>query len=287
MSAFSGGKIVRRAVRRVIRQTKRMVRSAGARLAPGAAEAAQLRQIAARGREALRGNPDEAALAAAVNRLGRDPADELAREWFLRLEDRRAELLSSTSSILVDSSGASTETTTVAEVCRRTSKKPAWASLLYDIVRAEKPDVALEMGTSVGISGSYLGAALVSNGRGRLVTLEGRADVAAEARRGFAELGLPVEVVVGRFDDTLPTTLSAHAPIDLMFIDGNHHEEPTIGYFEQALPYLSRRALVVFDDIRWSEGMERAWTRLRRHPAVETAIDLQYIGLVRVASTPP
>jgi hypothetical protein len=39
---------------------------------------------------------------------------------------------------------------------------------------------------------------------------------------------------------------------------------------------------VVFDDIRWSEGMLRAWQNLTVHPRVRLAIDMFQVGLVVV-----
>ena len=62
----------------------------------------------------------------------------------------------------------------------------------------------LEMGTCVGISAAYQAAALNDNGAGRLVTLEGYAELAAEAQELWSNLGLSnVEVIVGRFAQTL------------------------------------------------------------------------------------
>lgn len=282
MSRLPGRDPLRRVFGPTARRVRKLVRIGLSQLAPDVAQAGWTKRVVASGLKTLRDAPGEAALREAVARLGGPASDGTAAEWFARLERHRAELLQSDSPIFVDSSGPSAEMTTVAEVCGRTSKRPPWTGFLYDIVRAEQPDVILEMGTSVGISGAHLGAALVTNGHGRLITLEGRPDVAAVAERGFTKLGLPVKVIVGRFGDTLQSALSSHAPIDLMFIDGNHHEKPTIQYFNDALPYLSERALVVFDDIRWSDGMERAWKSLRTHFAVETAVDLREIGLLRL-----
>jgi hypothetical protein len=37
---------------------------------------------------------------------------------------------------------------------------------------------------------------------------------------------------------------------------------------------------MVFDDIHWSEGMERAWEEIKRDPAVTLTIDIFFVGLV-------
>lgn len=217
---------------------------------------------------------------AAVSQLWRTPRGT-TRATRSVLEARRQQLLDSQESIRLMAEDGQRDTTTVAETTKRTSKSPEWCAFLFELAVAEKARSIVEMGTSVGVSGSYLATAAKLNG-GRLVTLEGLEDSAACAQRGFDELELPAEVVVGPFSDTLEPVLDRCSPIDLMFIDGHHHEEPTLEYFEAALPRLDKGALVAFDDIRWSDGMRRAWARLESHPAVAWALDLHAIGLTRI-----
>ncbi|MEY2806196.1 MAG: O-methyltransferase [Planctomycetia bacterium] len=176
---------------------------------------------------------------------------------------------------------------TVGEACRA-SKKPAWAGLLWHLVREFKPERCVELGCCLGISACYQGHALRSNGGGgRLWTLEGAPMLAAVARRHLAEQGLDgrVEVVVGRFQDTLPGLLARHAPIDYAFIDGHHDEQATLRYFEQLLPHLAPRALLVFDDIDWSDGMRRAWARLVDDRRIQLSIDCGEVGVCAVDAT--
>ena len=60
---------------------------------------------------------------------------------------------------------------TGARVCD-VSKGRRFATFLYLLAREFKPQLALELGTNVGISSAYQAAALKLNGRGKLVTLE-------------------------------------------------------------------------------------------------------------------
>jgi predicted O-methyltransferase YrrM len=118
------------------------------------------------------------------------------------------------------------------------------------------------------------------NGAGTLVTLEGAPAIADLARGHLGRLGLGrAEVVVGRFQDTLPGVLAARRPVDYVFVDGHHDEHATLGYFEQLLPFLADSALLVFDDIAWSDGMRRAWTAIARDPRVTSAVGLGPVGL--------
>jgi predicted O-methyltransferase YrrM len=91
-------------------------------------------------------------------------------------------------------------------------------------------------------------------------------------------------VIVGLFKDTLKSVLEENAPIDYAFVDGHHQEEPTVAYFREILPFLCERSVLVFDDISWSEGMERAWRVIKAHESVKISIDLRYVGICIIDS---
>jgi hypothetical protein len=71
-----------------------------------------------------------------------------------------------------------------------------------------------------------------------------------------------VKVAVGPFHLTIQGALAAASPVDFMFVDGHHDQRATLRYFEMALNYLADDSLAVFDDINWSDGMDRAWAQL-------------------------
>jgi predicted O-methyltransferase YrrM len=175
---------------------------------------------------------------------------------------------------------------TVGEISRLTSKDRRWATLLFQIVRAARPLSGLELGTALGLSGAYQAAALELNGQGTMVTVEGAPAFAKFATGTFNRLGLDtIEVRTGRFNDVLPDLLPTLQPIDYAFIDGHHDEHATVDYFEQILPFLASGSVLVFDDIRWSAGMSRAWKEVVGHPEVTAAVDLINIGLCIVNGT--
>lgn len=210
--------------------------------------------------------------------------------WIDRIEALRTRLNTSAEVLTMDDYPASalddagreqrpSQTRTVAETCTA-SVSPSHALLLFKLVRALDPRQALELGTCIGISAAYQAAAQRLGGGGHLVTLEGVSDYAELARRNVLELGLDhVDVVQGWFQDTLAETLEQHQPFQYAYIDGHHQEKATITYFEQVLPYLSEPALLVFDDIAWSEGMKRAWETICAHPRTRVSIDLYMQGI--------
>jgi predicted O-methyltransferase YrrM len=169
---------------------------------------------------------------------------------------------------------------TLGHLSQALSKPPLWCNFLFRLLRTTGPERCIEMGTAVGVSGAYQATALKLNGRGKLVTLEGAQSVANIARSNFQRLGLDsVEIVVGRFDETLPNVLAETRPVDYVFIDGHHDEKATVAYFEQILPFLAESALLVFDDITWSDGMARAWKTIAGNRRVGVAVDLGPVGL--------
>lgn len=235
------------------------------------------------------------AVAAALRSAPRDDVTPEERDWITRIERLRAELNASDAPVARLDQGAGSpgagrtaeemlagvETPgTVGHISRLTSKPPFRGRVLFDLVRQTRPASCVEMGTSVGISAAYQGAALELNGSGTLVTLEGAPAVAEIARANLRRLGLDrTEVVIGRFRDTLPGVLGARQPVDYVFVDGHHDEQATLDYFERLLPFLAEAALLVFDDIAWSDGMRRAWSRIASDPRVGCAVGLGPVGL--------
>jgi predicted O-methyltransferase YrrM len=173
------------------------------------------------------------------------------------------------------------------ELSQSASKGQLSARVLFSLIRAFQPATAIELGSCVGISAAYQAAALELNGTGVLISCEAAAQRLAAAREHVASLGLSrVRFEHGRFSETLgPLLEQLDDPLDYAFIDGHHDEKATLAYFEQILPHASDSAVFVFDDIHWSEGMERAWEYLRRHPSLPLSVDLRDMGIA-CASAP-
>jgi predicted O-methyltransferase YrrM len=117
--------------------------------------------------------------------------------------------------------------------------------LLYSLVRAARPELVVEFGTSYGISTLYLAAAVRDNGVGRIVTSELSAVKVAAARANFAEAGVG-ELVEVREGDALTTLADVEAPIGLVLLDGwKSLYLPVLQLLE---PRLAAGALVIGDD---------------------------------------
>ncbi len=173
-----------------------------------------------------------------------------------------------------------TEMSPVGRATTISSMKKPWALVLYETVKCFKPKICFELGTNVGISASYQGAALKSNNVGRLTTFEMSRSKVDIANHLFKEVGLDnIETICGKFQDTLEEELKKKKPIDYIFIDGHHEKAATIQYFNQVSPYLADNAVVIFDDIIWSAGMKEAWAILEKDTRFSVAIEFKRIGI--------
>jgi predicted O-methyltransferase YrrM len=99
------------------------------------------------------------------------------------------------------------------------------------------------------------------------------------AERLHRSLGLEINRVQGFFADTLDETVNGIAPVEMAFIDGHHQYRPTLEYFEAIANKAAPGCVFLFDDIRWSTGMKRAWAELRRDPRFEVVADLGGMGI--------
>jgi predicted O-methyltransferase YrrM len=166
----------------------------------------------------------------------------------------------------------------VRRLIRRSCVQPAYGRLLFRLARHFQPAVMVELGTSLGISTSYLA---MGNPQGQITTIEGCQEIASAARKNFDHLGLSnILQVTGAFEDVLPGVLRNLGKVDLFFIDGNHREKPTLEYFHQCLQHIHDDSVLILDDINWSGGMEKAWKKIQDHPSVSITIDLFRMGLV-------
>lgn len=166
----------------------------------------------------------------------------------------------------------------VASIARHSARNPCQAQILFRLACFLDSDSVLEIGTSLGIQTAYFGFALPKS---RIMTLEGCPETAAIARQNFEELGLhQVELLKGDFKDTLGTALQVLGKVGLVLFDGNHSYVPTMDYFHQCLAYKTESSCFIFDDIHWSEGMEKAWAAIVAHPRVTISIDCFHFGLV-------
>ena len=202
---------------------------------------------------------------------------------YQQVENLRQELFKNEKLLEIEDMGAGsavakTKQRSIASLAKHAAKPAKFGQLLYRIVKIYQPSNIIELGTSLGITTSYLSSAKPDT---KIITMEGAGTVAAVAKENFAATGLKnISLIEGNFDHTLSTVITDLSSVDFCFVDGNHRREPTVRYFQQLLPKINNDSIIIFDDIHWSAAMEQAWATIKQHEAVRCSIDLFFIGIV-------
>lgn len=212
-------------------------------------------------------------------------------DTFLAIENCRKNLLKNEDIVSYYDLGAgsnilSTANKKVIKDLAKAHLKPARiAQIIHRIVLKYKYKNIIELGTSLGITASYIASATKENYPFEAVnftTIEGIHDVRNVALKQFETLNLSkyVHSVEGNFNQQLDEVLSNYQSIDVFFVDGNHTYQATMDYFNKALPLAHNDAVFIFDDIYWSPGMTKAWEEIKLNKKVLQTVDLFFIGLV-------
>ncbi len=203
--------------------------------------------------------------------------------WIEAIEKERARQLE-TDALLNDGTlgedGLYARTLTIAGASR--ASKPAdQARWLFHLVLATQPKCVIELGTNTGISSAYIGAAMRMNGvGGQFLTLDASPYRQREALKTHQSLHLDnVGYVRGLFSETLTPSLERLGSVDLAFIDGHHQYQSTLDYFEEILKFSNPQTIFLFDDIRWSAGMKKAWAEIQQDRRLGLVVDLAVMGL--------
>lgn len=198
------------------------------------------------------------------------------------VENIRGKLLDDCKTITVNDLGAGStvmksDQRRICDIAKYSAKSPRLAQLLHRMASFYRPVNCIELGTSLGISTSYL--ALADKTR-TVHTIEGSEEILNLAILNFEKLNVTnVKTYQGNFIDHLPQILSKQIP-GLVFVDGNHTKKATLLYFEMIVKKADNDTIIVFDDIHWSDEMEEAWEIIKQHPQVKVTVDIFFMGIV-------
>ncbi|MDB5192950.1 MAG: class SAM-dependent methyltransferase, partial [Segetibacter sp.] len=157
------------------------------------------------------------------------------------IESKRAALRKDQTILTIEDFGAGSTVTKsnkrkVSDIARTALKPKKFGQLLFRITNYYQSKTIVELGTSLGITTSYLAS---GNQNATVYTFEGAKQVAREAKQNFYDNHVHnIELIQGNFDETFQVKLNELPAIDLAFLDGNHRKEPTLRYFNQLLPKL-------------------------------------------------
>ncbi len=211
---------------------------------------------------------------------------------FEEVERMRNELLGDKSEIQVTDLGAGSHRLKnnlrkIAQIAQYSALQAKEGRILFRIMEHFKPNYVIELGTSLGLGTLYLHKGFPS---AKLHTIEGCPNISNFAQniikkelsttsKKLSNIG-NITFHIGNIDDILPTLCKDLPQIDLAYIDANHRFEPTIRYFEQILPKITEKSILIFDDIHWSKEMNDAWGIIQKNPKITLTIDLYSMGIV-------
>lgn len=198
---------------------------------------------------------------------------------FEKIENERIKLLNDNNIIKTKDFGTGLDRERkVSSIATKSLLKPKYGKLIFRTINYLKLNNLLELGTSLGISTSYIASTSSNN---TCVSLEGCENTINIAQEIFRNLNLKnIEIIAGNIDNTIHIALNHFNEIDFVYVDANHSLEATLRYFDLLLPKLSKNAVVFFDDIYWSKDMKQAWDKIKQYKQVSSTIDLYQVGIV-------
>ncbi len=164
----------------------------------------------------------------------------------------------------------------VTAVLKNAGMKKKRQKLLFRLAKYFQSENILELGTSLGLGTMPLS---VSNEFAAINTVEGCPNTLSKAQQYFEKFNLHnIQIHEKLFKDFLSE--NADEKYDLIFVDGDHNGERTLGYFNSLLKNTHNDSIIIFDDIYWSRDMTAAWQQIIVNEKVTVSIDTFRWGLV-------
>lgn len=164
----------------------------------------------------------------------------------------------------------------ICDIARHSLQPASRCRLIYRLARHQQQGSIIELGTSLGLTTAYL-----SLTNRPVKSIEGCANVARIAGENFRKLNCTnIELINAAFDEVLPFNDDVMSRCNVVYVDGNHTYEATLRYYKLFRDRLPEGALMIFDDIYWSEGMHRAWKEIVNTAHAQITVDLFHLGLV-------
>jgi len=170
----------------------------------------------------------------------------------------------------------------VKDVCRKATSKKIWAQFIFLITKNIQAPYFLEIGTNLGVSGSYILEALKKKKQSKFITMEGVSklcEIAGDQFKKISDLE-KYQIYEGLYDITFPKLLKKADKFNIIFIDGNHEKVATLRYFNSLKLKLLHPGIIILDDINWNSDMQIAWQIIKNDSIVSYSIDFFKLGII-------
>ncbi len=208
--------------------------------------------------------------------------NKLSYYAYEEIEQQRLKMSENNSVIEIDDYGAGSrkmgKRRKISAIVKNSSTNAKFGELLFRLVNFFQPKTILELGTCLGIGTLYLSKAAA---KAKIYSIE--ADRTLHNIAGMTLKDMKVNncsLINATFEAGIDLALQDVDSLDFVFFDANHQYLPTMQNFEKCLVKSHENTVFVFDDIHWSDGMERAWNEIKSNSAVKVTIDLFQFGIV-------
>jgi hypothetical protein len=168
------------------------------------------------------------------------------------------------------------KTRSVAGLAKKSSSNGLYGEILWKIAHYYKPELLLELGTSIGTGSIHLKS---GNPNSHLITVEGCDAILSKALQQFDYWNLSgITTIRSSFNDFIK--LPSIGKYDLIFIDGNHSGKATLNYINSLFEHTHSNTAFILDDIRWSDDMWNCWNELVNDDRFHVSIDLGRMGIL-------
>jgi predicted O-methyltransferase YrrM len=144
------------------------------------------------------------------------------------------------------------------------------------LVIQKKPNIIVEFGTAFGVSGMYFLSGIETIKKGELLTFEVNKNWAELAFKNLEQISKNFKLTVGTFEENIEDCLEKNRLIDIAFIDGIHTKEFVIPQLEIVVKHCNKGALIILDDIDFSENMAECWA--------EVSMDNRFISSLKLGN---
>lgn len=158
------------------------------------------------------------------------------------------------------------------------SLSPPWkGQLLFRTISWWKPDLIVELGTSLGVSTAYLAKA---GSRTPVVTIDGAEQLQQLAREGWTALGIQnITSFTAPFTEALLRIPWRDSQRPLIYLDGDHEPAKVQSLLQEIKLLANQPFLIVMDDIRSSTEMWTVWKDCKANFPSGAWLDLFEMGI--------
>ena len=165
---------------------------------------------------------------------------------------------------------------TVSDIATNSST-PLWKCLILYYF-AKRANRVLELGTGLGFSTAYL--ALGSKNGGW--SIEADVDILRKVWESHNHLPAKCRDIhhAGETFDKFLDTKYGPSNFNLAYIDGDHTGDALVKYFTNLLPLLTPKAVIICDDVIWSEDMHRGYLKCCTGKTVKRHLRIHDFGVI-------